>query len=79
MWRQHKVDYDGLWTLLNRIPLEINGRFHASDINIAQLQMTNCLKKRGNKKGNTIICSSRMKSVEFKGSAQYLQRFIHSK
>lgn len=34
--RQHKVDGDKLWTLPNRIPLEISG----SDSNIAQLQMT---------------------------------------
>ena len=29
-------------TPLNRKPLQINGGFHANDINIAQLQMTNC-------------------------------------
>lgn len=40
--RQHRIDYEGLWTLLNRIPFDINGRLHANDINIAQLQTMNC-------------------------------------
>lgn len=79
MWRQHKIDYDGLWTPLNRIPLEIKGRFHASDINIAQLHMTDCSKKIIEGKRHTTTCSSTMRTVEFKGSAQCLQRFIHSK
>lgn len=47
-WRQHKVDGDKLWTLPNRMPLEING----SDANIAQLQTT--VKKRGNHTGGNV-------------------------
>lgn len=42
MRRQQKIGNNGLWTPLNRIPLEINGRSHASSFTIAQLQMMNC-------------------------------------